>query len=102
VAVPVPPESSCDIIIPGVRNATRAMSETQVDKTVDSRGAACPGPLMDLIGAIREVEPGAVIALLSDNDQSLVDVPEWAEESGNEVITTEEEDGYYRILVRKT
>jgi tRNA 2-thiouridine synthesizing protein A len=77
------------------------MSETQAEKTVDARGAACPGPLMDLVGAIREVDSGTVVALLSDNDQSLVDVPEWADESGNEVVATEEEDDYYRILVRK-
>ncbi|WP_276257691.1 sulfurtransferase TusA family protein [Haloglomus litoreum] len=77
------------------------MSETQAEKTVDSRGAACPGPLMDLVGAIREVDSGTVVALLSDNDQSLVDVPEWAAESGNEVVGTEEAEDHYRILVRK-
>jgi TusA-related sulfurtransferase len=77
------------------------MSETQTEKTVDARGAACPGPLMDLVGAIREVESGSVVVLLSDNDQSLVDVPEWAAESGNEVVATEEEADHYRILVRK-
>lgn len=78
------------------------MSETEAQKTVDARGAACPGPLMDLVGAIREIESGAVVALLSDNDQSLVDVPEWADESGNEVVETVEEDDHYRILVRKS
>jgi tRNA 2-thiouridine synthesizing protein A len=77
------------------------MSETQTEKTVDARGASCPGPLMDLVGAMREVESGTVVELLSDNDQSLADVPEWADESGNEVVETEEEDDYYRILVRK-
>jgi TusA-related sulfurtransferase len=77
------------------------MSETQAERTVDARGASCPGPLMDLVGAIREVDAGTVVALLSDNDQSLVDVPEWAEESGNEVLATEELDDHYRILVRK-
>ncbi|MFW6321695.1 MAG: sulfurtransferase TusA family protein, partial [Halohasta sp.] len=46
---------------------------TQLDiepaKTVDARGAACPGPLMDLIGTIRGVDPGDVVLLLSDSDR---------------------------------
>lgn len=78
------------------------MSETQAEKTVDARGAACPGPLMDLVGAIREADTGTVVALLSDSEQSLTDVPEWADESGNEVVATEEAADHYRILVRKT
>jgi TusA-related sulfurtransferase len=78
------------------------MTETiEADETVDARGAACPGPLMDLIGAMRGASEGAVVALLSDSDQSLTDVPEWAEESGNEVRATEEIDDYYRIVVEK-
>jgi TusA-related sulfurtransferase len=40
-----------------------------------------------------------VIRLLSDNDQSLTDVPAWADESGNDVLTTEEADDYYEIYV---
>jgi TusA-related sulfurtransferase len=71
------------------------------DRTVDARGATCPGPLMDLIGEIRGVDAGTTIALLSDNDQSTSDVPEWAEESGNEVLDVADEGDHYRITVRK-
>jgi TusA-related sulfurtransferase len=54
------------------------MTETDIQptETVDARGAACPGPLMDLIGKIRAVESGDVVLLLSDNEQSLTDVEE--------------------------
>jgi TusA-related sulfurtransferase len=77
-------------------------TEIEVDQTVDSRGAACPGPLMDLIGEIRSVEAGDVVALLSDNEQSLTDVPEWAEESGNELHAVDEHEEYYEFYVEKT
>ncbi|MFC7225780.1 sulfurtransferase TusA family protein [Salinirubellus salinus] len=78
------------------------MATTEADTTVDARGAACPGPLMELIGAFREAETGAVVALLTDEEQSLTDVPEWAAESGNEVVATDDEGTHYRILVRKS
>ena len=80
------------------------MSETDIEPaaTVDARGAACPGPLMDLIGKIREVESGDVVCLLSDAEQSLTDVPEWAEEAGNELLTVEEPDNHYAFYVVKS
>ncbi|MEF8820822.1 MAG: sulfurtransferase TusA family protein [Halovenus sp.] len=80
------------------------MSETDIEPaaTVDARGAACPGPLMDLIGKIRDVESGDVVCLLSDAEQSLTDVPEWAEEAGNELLTVEEPDNHYAFYVVKS
>ncbi|WP_247007033.1 sulfurtransferase TusA family protein [Halorientalis litorea] len=70
-------------------------------ETVDARGAACPGPLMDLIGKIRGVESGAVVELLSDNEQSLTDVSEWTEESGNDLLEVVEADDHYAFYVEK-
>ncbi len=78
-----------------------AMTDIEPDETVDARGAACPGPLMDLIGQIRSAESGDVIRLLSDNEQSLTDVPEWAEEAGNELLAVEELDDYTEFYVEK-
>ncbi|HMB51630.1 sulfurtransferase TusA family protein [Natronoarchaeum rubrum] len=77
------------------------MTDIDPDDTVDARGAACPGPLMDLIGKIRSAEPGDVIRLLSDADQSLTDVPEWAEEAGNELLAVEELDDHTEFYVEK-
>ena len=77
------------------------MTDIEPDDTVDARGAACPGPLMDLIGKIRSAESGDVIRLLSDTDQSLTDVPEWAEEAGNELLAIEELDDHKAFYVEK-
>ena len=77
------------------------MVAIEADETVDARGAACPGPLMDLIGAIRSADSGAVIRLLSDSEQSLTDVPEWAEEAGNELLEVEERDDHNAFYVEK-
>ena len=76
--------------------------DIEQDETVDARGAACPGPLMDLIGQIRTVESGSVVRLLSDNDQSLTDVPEWAEEAGNDLLAVEEGEDHHEFYVEKS
>ncbi|WP_418281937.1 sulfurtransferase TusA family protein [Halorubrum sp. DTA98] len=75
--------------------------DIEVTETVDARGAACPGPLMDLIGKIRSVESGDVVLLLSDNDQSLTDVTEWAEEAGNDLLAVEELETHHEFYVEK-
>ncbi|WP_135304629.1 sulfurtransferase TusA family protein [Haloarcula amylovorans] len=76
-------------------------TDIQPDETVDARGAACPGPMMDLVGAIRSADEGTVVRLLSDNDQSLTDVPEWVESTGNELLAVEEFDDHVAFDVEK-
>lgn len=80
------------------------MSETEIeaDETVDARGSACPGPLMDLIGKIKKVEEGTVVALLTGDEGSKNDVPEWIEEAGHELLDIVDEGDYYTIYVKKT
>ena len=77
------------------------MTDINPAETVDARGAACPGPLMDLIGAIRGAESGDVVRLLSDSDGSLTDVPEWAEEAGNDLVEVVEGDEHHEFYVEK-
>jgi len=80
------------------------MSDTdiQADETVDARGAACPGPLMDLIGKIKDVEAGTVVELLTGDEGSKNDVPEWVEEANHELLDIVDEGDYYAIYVKKT
>ena len=87
----------------GYERLTVLMTQQNIEptKTVDARGAACPGPLMDLIGAIRDVDPGDVVLLLSDSDRSLTDVPEWVEEAGNDLVAVEEGDDHHELYVEK-
>jgi TusA-related sulfurtransferase len=73
----------------------------EADTVVDARGATCPGPLMDLIGALRGADTGAVVALLSDNENSTTEVQEWADEAENEVTNIVDEGDHYRIHVKK-
>jgi len=76
-------------------------SAHEPDSVVDSRGATCPGPLMDLIGEIRSAQVGDVVALLSDAENTTGEVQEWADESGNEVTDIVDEGTHYRIHVQK-
>jgi TusA-related sulfurtransferase len=80
------------------------MSETDItaDVTVDARGAACPGPLMDLIGKMKDVEVGTVVELLTGDEGSKNDVPEWVEEANHELLEIADVDDHWAIYVEKT
>jgi tRNA 2-thiouridine synthesizing protein A len=72
-----------------------------VDRSIDARGLPCPGPLMSLIGAIRESEVGAVIEVLSSDAGTKTDLPAWIAKAGHELVEVDEQDGFARFVVRK-
>lgn len=75
--------------------------QTQADRSIDARGMPCPGPLMSLIGAIREGAVGDVIEVLSSDQGSKTDIPAWIAKAGHALIDTVDEDGHTRFVVRK-
>ena len=70
-------------------------------RTVDARGSFCPGPLMELIRAIRESQVGDVIAVYSSDKGSRTDIPKWVEKAGHRLVSLETRDGYDAIIVEK-
>lgn len=77
------------------------MGVTQVDRTIDARGMPCPGPLMALIGAIREAEVGDVIEVLSTDEGSKTDIPAWVNKALHQLVEIVPEEGFARFMVRK-
>ena len=72
-----------------------------ITRTIDARGSYCPGPLMELIRAIRESQVGDVLAVLSSDRGSRVDIPKWVEKAGHRLVGVETRDGYDEIVVEK-
>jgi tRNA 2-thiouridine synthesizing protein A len=75
---------------------------TATTRTVDARGSFCPGPLMELIRAIRESPPGQIIAVYSSDSGSRTDIPKWVEKASHRLVGVERRDGYDEIIVEKT
>jgi TusA-related sulfurtransferase len=71
---------------------------TEVTRSIDARGMPCPGPLMSLIGAIREGSGGEV---LSTDAGSLTDIPAWVAKASHEMVAVTEQDDATAFVVRK-
>lgn len=70
-------------------------------RQIDARGAFCPGPLMELIAALKLCEVGEEVEVLSSDRGSAKDIPEWVAKVGHEVVSNDEKDGYWSIVVKK-
>ena len=70
-------------------------------KVVDSRGAACPGPLLEAKKAMGGVPVGEVLELWSSDSQTKNDVQAWSGKVGHEFLGVAAADGYDRVFVRR-
>ncbi len=74
------------------------MSEKTI---VDARGAFCPGPLMELIAALKNVQIGDEVDIWSTDKGSVTDIPEWCKKVKHDCVGIVEQNGYWSVLVRK-
>jgi TusA-related sulfurtransferase len=79
----------------------QTMETPAITRTIDARGSYCPGPLMELIRAIREGQVGDVIAVWSSDAGSKSDIPKWVEKAGHRLVSLEAREGYDEIVVAK-
>jgi tRNA 2-thiouridine synthesizing protein A len=78
-----------------------ALRNLAVDKKVDARGTACPGPLLAAKKAVGEMNSGEVMEVLSSDEGTKRDIPKWAAKMGHEYLGTIEESGYFMIYMKK-
>ena len=78
------------------------LTTIQAASTVDARGSACPGPLLEAKKGIGKVKVGEVLEVLSNDSATKNDIPVWANKVGHDFLGHIEADGYDRIfIVRK-
>ena len=71
-------------------------------RTVDARGTACQGPLLEAKRAMASVPVGAVLEVLSSDQGTTEDIPLWAKKVGHEYLGEVEEAGHWRLYVKRT
>jgi TusA-related sulfurtransferase len=72
-----------------------------VAQSIDARGTACPGPLLEAKRGIAKVPKGGVMEVLSSDEGTNDDIPLWCKKVGHEYLGVLEEAGYWRLFVKR-
>ena len=77
------------------------MAEVTEDRVLDMRGFQCPIPVVKTNLAMREMADGEVLKVLATDKGALSDFPAWAEDTGNQLLSSGEEDDALVFFIRK-
>lgn len=77
----------------------------QADVKLDTLGYFCPMPIIMTSKKIKELVPGQVLEVVSDDEGIKKDMPAWCQTTGHEMVGLEEEGSdakrIYKAFVKK-
>lgn len=73
-----------------------------VDEELDATGLNCPMPLLKAKQALNRLAAGQVLRVRATDPGSRRDFDVFARQSGQELLSSDERDGCYIYLLRKT
>ena len=76
------------------------MSDADASVVIDALGLLCPLPILRCRQALALLPPGAIVALLADDEEITRDLPAFCEGSGHELISLQRDRDAWRGIVR--
>ncbi|MCC0567111.1 sulfurtransferase TusA family protein [Brevibacillus borstelensis] len=73
----------------------------QADVVIDTKGMACPMPIVKAKKALDNLETGQVMEVLSTDKGSVNDFQAWVKQTNHELIKHEEDNGVFKFYVKK-
>lgn len=83
------------------QNEMAAASAPTFRLTLDACGLQCPGPILKVNEAVKSIEPGQEVEVLATDPAFAIDINAWCKRTGNEVVSSTNEKGQYRVIVKK-
>ena len=71
------------------------------DQVLDTKGSNCPLPILRAKKALKSLESGNTLEILSTDPGSVADFSAFCRTTGNELLEQNEADGIYTYLIRK-
>lgn len=68
---------------------------------IDTRGMFCPVPIIKTSEAMRQIDPGALVELISDDPAIEHDLPAWSKATGHAIESHARNGDDYLYVVRK-
>ena len=71
------------------------------DKELDARGMSCPLPILKTKKSLNDLTSGQVLKVVATDPGSVKDMQAFANQTGNELLSSSEEDKTYVFYVKK-
>ena len=71
------------------------------DQVLDAKGLNCPLPILKAKKALKTMEGGKTLEVLSTDPGSVADFAAFCRTTGNELVEQEEAEGIWTYLIRK-
>jgi tRNA 2-thiouridine synthesizing protein A len=71
------------------------------DRQLDCVGLFCPLPILKTRDALKGMDLGQTLEMLSDDPASEADMKSWTTRTGHELVAIEKNGSVFRFLVRK-
>ncbi len=72
----------------------------KVDAVLHTEGLRCPLPIIKTAEKVKEMKPGQVLKVISDDPVIQIDMPAWCLSTSHEFLKVEEKDGVFSVFVR--
>ena len=72
------------------------------DRKIDCLGLFCPVPILRVRDALRQMQPGQVLEMVSDAPAAPADMETWAARSRHELLASDRHGPVFRFVVRKS
>lgn len=77
------------------------MPEVKIDLVVDTRGQACPMPVLNTKRGLEKLLPGQVMEVIATDFGSESDIGVLVDRLGHTIVGTNRSAGLFRFLIRK-
>lgn len=76
------------------------MSEAPT-QTLDVKGKACPIPVVKTAKAMKALQAGDTLEIFATDPGVRPDMEAWTKQTGNELVTLDQDGDVFRVVVRK-
>ena len=80
---------------------TTDIDSITADETLDAYGLLCPMPIVMTANIVNDMAVGQVLEVVATDEGIKEDMPAWCESVGHEYLGVQENDGEYRVFLKK-
>jgi tRNA 2-thiouridine synthesizing protein A len=77
------------------------MDVIKEDQVLDCTGLLCPMPIVKTSKAIKELQSGQILKMISTDAGSPPDIEAWSRQTGNELLLSTTEDSKFVFFLKK-